>query len=152
MAAKKKIPFRYVMYQNPIKSSKTYGKWYARAAQMGTLNLEGVARHISHHGSIYTEDVVYGVLKKFKSCLLELIMQNQRVKIDGLGTFYISLSSTGEAKRDDYSIGKNLRSARIRFLADQVRDEGLQGTTLANSMLFEEIALQQEAKDEEPQP
>ena len=42
------------------KVQKTYGKIIYR----GTLNLNDMAEHIMKHGSVYTEDVVIGVITK----------------------------------------------------------------------------------------
>ena len=52
-----------------------------------------MAKHISEHGSVYTQDVVFGVLEKFRSCLVEMLLESKRVKIDGLGTFFTTLEN-----------------------------------------------------------
>jgi len=38
--------------------------------------------------TIYTRDIVEGVLAKLCQCVPELLSQGQPVKLDGLGTFY----------------------------------------------------------------
>ena len=80
-----------------------------------------MATHIAEHGSIYTPDVVFGVLEKFRSCLLEMLLNSKRVKIDGLGIFYTTLENEkgGADKKDDFSPTKNLKALHIRFLPDQ---------------------------------
>ena len=45
------------------KVEKTYGKILYR----GTLRLTDLAEHIVKHGSVYTEDVVVGVITKLKN-------------------------------------------------------------------------------------
>ena len=37
-------------------------------------------------GGCLAIDVVYGVMEKFRSCLLEMLLNSKRVKIGGLGT------------------------------------------------------------------
>ena len=37
-------------------------------------------------GGCLAVDVVYGVMEKFRSCLLEMLLNSKRVKIEGLGT------------------------------------------------------------------
>ena len=79
-----------------------------------------MANHISEHGSIYTPDVVFGVLEKFRSCLLEMLLQSKRVKIDGLGIFFTTLENTegGAESKDKFLPQKNLKGLHIRFLPD----------------------------------
>ena len=83
----------YEVKRNNNTESKGYGMWYGRAKSLETLNTRKLANHISEHGSIYTPDVVYGVLEKFRSCLLEMLLNSKKVKIEGLGTFYCTLEN-----------------------------------------------------------
>ena len=75
----------YLLKQNKAQGSKIYGKWFAHGKTIETLNTRKMATHIAEHGSIYTPGVVFGVLEKFRSCLLEMLLNSKRVKIDGLG-------------------------------------------------------------------
>ena len=77
----------YQLRQNKNVKSKIYGKWFAHSKSVETMNTRKLSQHISEHGSIYTPDVVFGVLEKFRSCLLEMLLESKSVKIDGLGTF-----------------------------------------------------------------
>ena len=111
----------YLLKQNKAQGSKIYGKWFAHGKTIETLNTRKMANHIAEHGSIYTPDVVFGVLEKFRSCLLEMLLNSKRVKIDGLGIFYTTLENEkgGAAKKEDFSPTKNLKALHIRFLPDQ---------------------------------
>ena len=111
----------YLLKQNKAQGSKIYGKWFAHGKTIETLNTRKMATHIAEHGSIYTPDVVFGVLEKFRSCLLEMLLNSKRVKIDGLGIFYTTLENEkgGAAKKEDFSPTKNLKALHIRFLPDQ---------------------------------
>ena len=53
----------YEVKQNQNSYSSAYGKWFAQVKSLETLNTRKLAQHISEHGSIYTPDVVYGVLE-----------------------------------------------------------------------------------------
>ena len=83
----------YAVKQNTNQKSVIYGKWFAQAKSTETMNTRKLAKHIADHGSIYTPDVVYGVLEKFRSCLVEMLLESKKVKIDGLGTFYTTLEN-----------------------------------------------------------
>ena len=111
----------YLLKQNKAQGSKNYGKWFAHGKTIETLNTRKMATHIAEHGSIYTPDVVFGVLEKFRSCLLEMLLNSKRVKIDGLGIFYTTLENEkgGADKKEDFSPTKNLKALHIRFLPDQ---------------------------------
>ena len=124
----------YRMYQNTINNEKTLGKFYARLVHTETLGLEQLAEHIAHHGTVYTEDVVLGVLKKFSSCLLEMLYDSKKVKIEGLGTFYLSAASTGAESVDEFS-ADNIKRIRVRFLPEQVKQK------LSSTRLRSEVSL-----------
>ena len=119
----------YEVYQNDIKDSESvmYGKWYARLKSIETMSLAKVAKHIAEHGSVFTEDVVEGVLKKFKNCLLEMLLDSKKVKIAGLGTFYLTCECTkgGAEKESDFNVNQHLKALHIRFLPDQTEEDNL---------------------------
>ena len=108
----------YQLRQNKNVKSKIYGKWFAHSKSVETMNTRKLSKHISEHGSIYTPDVVFGVLEKFRSCLLEMLLESKRVKIDGLGTFYTTLENEpgGADKKEDFNVTKNLKALHIRFM------------------------------------
>ena len=117
----------YELAQNKNQYNPSYGKWFARVKALETLNTRKLAQHISEHGSIYTPDVVYGVLEKFRSCLVEMLLNSKKVKIDGLGIFYTTLENTrnGAEKKEDFSVNKNLKALHIRFLPEQEQEQNL---------------------------
>ena len=47
------------------------------------------------HGTIYTSDIVKGVVEKFINCFEELLLEGNKIKLDGLGTFYLSANTEG---------------------------------------------------------
>ena len=56
----------YEVYQNKNEHSAAHGKYYARVKYLESLNTRKLSNHISEHGSIYTPDVVYGVMEKWE--------------------------------------------------------------------------------------
>ena len=117
----------YEVKQNQNEYSSAFGKWFAKVKALETMNTRKLAQHISEHGSIYTPDVVYGVLEKFRSCLLEMLLNSKKVKIEGLGTFYCTLENTkhGAAKKEDYNPNKHMKALHIRFLPEQTTEENI---------------------------
>ena len=117
----------YLLKQNNAKGSTVKGKWFARQKTVETLNTRKMANHIAEHGSIYTPDVVFGVLEKFRSCLLEMLLNSRRVKIDGLGIFFTTIENAegGALKKDDFMPQKNLKGLHIRFLPDSTTETNI---------------------------
>ena len=99
------------------KVQKTYGKIIYRK----TLTLDDMAEHIMKHGSVYTEDVVIGVITKMKNCMQEMLADGHKVKLDGSGTLYPTLTSAGVDNAKDLSATENVTRIGIAFLADQSR-------------------------------
>ena len=117
----------YEVKQNQNSYSQAFGKWYAQVKALETMNTRKLANHISEHGSIYTPDVVYGVLEKFRSCLVEMLLESKKVKIEGLGTFYCTLENqkNGALKKEDFNVNKHLKALHIRFLPEQTTEENI---------------------------
>jgi len=129
----------YEVYQNDIKDSESamYGKWYARLKSIETLSTTKLAKHISEHGSVYTQDVVEGVMVKFKTCLLEMLLESKKVKIAGLGTFYLTAEchKGGADKEADFNVNQHLKALHIRFLPDQTAEDNIKVTVVAMAAL-----------------
>ena len=117
----------YEVYQNQNSKNAAYGKHYARVKYLECMNTRKLSNHIAEHGSVYTPDVVYGVLEKFRSCLIEMLLESKKVKIDGLGTFYCTLENqkNGAVKKDEFNVGKHLKALHIRFLPEQAAEENI---------------------------
>ena len=78
------------LYQNNNMESKAYGKWYARIARKQTLSQRGICDHIESHNLGIPRSIIDLVMGQIGACIVELMEQGCRVKIDGIGTFYPS--------------------------------------------------------------
>lgn len=94
---------RYCLQKSTNSKSNSYGKYYAKPVSQGTVNLDELASHISDHGSVYTRDVVVGVMTKMVDCINELLAQGYKVKLGELGTFYNSIRNDGKKAVSDPS-------------------------------------------------
>ncbi len=141
-----KILYEVKQCQNSYTSA--YGKWYGQIKNLETLNTRRLANHISEHGSIYTPDVVYGVLEKFRSCMLEMLLNSKKVKIDGLGTFYCTLENqkSGAARKEDYNVNKHIKGLHIRFLPEQTTEEDISSREFLKKAEFIDIDTLQPVK------
>ena len=139
----------YEVKKNQNSYSAAFGKWYAQIKSLETLNTRKLANHISEHGSIYTPDVVYGVLEKFRSCLVEMLLESKKVKIEGLGTFYCTLENqkNGALKKEDFNVNKHLKALHIRFLPEQTTEENISSREFLKKAEF--INIEQLLKSDE---
>ena len=140
----------YEVKQNKNQFNTGYGKWYAKVKALETLNTRKLANHISEHGSIYTPDVVYGVLEKFRSCLVEMLLESKKVKIEGLGTFYTTLENQkrGSNKKEEYNPNKHMKALHIRFLPEQTTEENISSREFIKQAEFVNVDSLLKAEDE----
>ena len=136
--------FFYELRKNNNSSSKSAGKFFAFS--------KSVEKHIAEHGSVYTPDVIYGVLEKYRSCIVEMLLQSKKVYIDGLGTFYTTLTNAGGGSESykKFSPQKNISGVHIRFLPEQKQDESLASTEFIKKAEFVNIADLANPEPEEP--
>ena len=69
---------------NTNRKSDFYGKLYGYTDVQNVLSTRGLCQHISNHGTIFTRDIVQGVITKLCECIPELVGQGVPVKLDGI--------------------------------------------------------------------
>ena len=141
----------YEVYQNQNEHNAAFGKWYGRVKYLESLNTRKLSNHIAEHGSIYTPDVVYGVMEKFRSCLLEMLLNSKKVKIDGLGTFYTTLECKkgGAVSKDKFSVLKDIKGLHIRFLPEQEQEQNISSREFLKQAEFINVDNLTKKEDEE---
>ena len=141
----------YEVYQNQNEHNSAYGKWYGRVKYLESLNTRKLSNHIAEHGSIYTPDVVYGVMEKFRSCLLEMLLNSKKVKIEGLGTFYTTLECQkgGALTKDKFSILKDVKGLHIRFLPETEQEQNISSREFLKQAEFVNVESLLKKEDEE---
>ena len=133
-----RISLKYNLRQNGNSENNAYLLWFPKAVRTDTLNLRGLSDHISDHGSIYTRDVVQGVLTKFTTCMIELLKQGIAVKLDGLGTFHMELESKGAESPVGYNINDYVKGAHIRFAPEHAELDRITAPTMATLVQFQQ--------------
>ena len=115
-------------YKNKNSRSTGYHKIYARVHKVKPIDIEGLADHIAEHGSVYTPDVCLGVIRKMASCIKELCMQGQPVKLDNLCIFSPAVTSLPANDVDSFDLSirpKGGDSGNITKVRIQCRTTGL---------------------------
>ena len=90
------MPVLIKVTQNKIKDSKAFGKWFGHVANTKTMTYQELCKHMSEHNSVYGEDVCLGVANKLQNSMLEQLLEGKKVQFGELGTFYLSVKSTGD--------------------------------------------------------
>ena len=116
--------------------------YYAKAVSLETLSQRDMAKHISSHGSPYTVDVVMGVLEAYRNCLSEQLLESKKVKIEGLGTFYVTIANKegGEKDLTKFNISTIAQGLRLRFLPDASQEENLSSKEFLKKAKFVDVA------------
>jgi predicted histone-like DNA-binding protein len=144
----------YELKKNNNQNSPSFCLWYARTKTVETINTRGLSQHISEHGSIYTSDVVFGVLEKFRSCLIEMLLESKRVKIDGLGTFYCTIEGKGAPTEEDFNVATHVKGLHIRFMPEQVQEMDISSRQFlkkAKVMNIKQLSALPKTEQEEPE-
>ena len=116
--------------------------YYAKAVSTETLSLRDMAKHITSHGSPYTADVVMGVLEAFRSCLIEQLLESKKVKVQGLGTFYVTIANKegGEKDLSKFNINTIAQGLRLRFLPETATEESISQKDFLKMAKFIDVA------------
>lgn len=72
-----------------------YGNYYAYADNEKPIDLVGLADHMSHHNTPFSKGTIVGILKDMVTCIRELNLNGQPVKIDGLAIFSTHIENKG---------------------------------------------------------
>ena len=128
----------YDVYQNKNEDSSAFGKYYGRIVHTETLNTRKLAKHIAEHGSVYTQDVVEGVLTKAEACIVEMLLESKKIKLEGLGTFYLMAENKkgGVASIDKFNPKTTFNGLHIRFLPDSGSDAQLNSKDILAKATF----------------
>ena len=111
------ILFNLSRNKNPT-IKEAYGKYYARPVVTQTVDLNGLAEHMTEHNTGFSPGATKGLLTDMVKCIKELVLQGFAVKIDDLAIFSIGLKTKkGADSEDDFSVAKNIDGVRLRARA-----------------------------------
>ena len=135
-------------YKNNNSKNSAYGKTYGRLVYHDTMSTSDLCRHMMKHGTIFTSDVVKGVVEKFIQCFEELLMEGNKIKLDGLGTFYLSINTEGVANEKDFT-ANNVKAIRVKFIGDQGKESEYATKMLTNKARFRSLGEEEPGENNE---
>ena len=118
------IAFPVAARQNTNDDSTAYGKWFLVPFWPETLTLRGLIERVAFDQSVYSRDIVEGVIQKLTTVMVELLRSGQPVKWDGLGTFTPNINSKGVNDTDSVSVDQ-IQGVKINFIPENSKGEQL---------------------------
>ena len=88
-----------------------------KSGTVRVMDVNKLANAIEANSSLTAGDVKHAI-EAFVEQLRLSLTQGDKVKIDGLGTFHITLSSEGAEKEKDCTV-RSIRKVNVRFVADK---------------------------------
>lgn len=143
------IKFPVAYRQNTNTYSSAYGKFFPIAWRPETLSLRGLIERVAFSQSVYSRDIVEGVITKLTEVMVELLRSGQPVKWDTLGTFTPSLEGTGVSVKTDTDGTKSLsvnpeldiKGVHITFQPESSKGDNLTSRAFKDLCLFETVGI-----------
>ncbi|MBR5729858.1 MAG: HU family DNA-binding protein [Prevotella sp.] len=138
---------------------KSYLKWYAFPVVTETVDLDYIAERIQRNSTAKKSDAK-AVLTEMVEVMTDCLQNSQRVKIEGLGSFKVGLSSRGADSPDNFNVNENVKGMRIIFQPETKTDAAthkrskkmLQDVKLSNISGFTSKKAQEVAGGEDENP
>lgn len=103
---------------NNKRIAEAYGKYYARPVITQTIDLTGLAEHLSSHNTGFSPGATKGLLTDMVKCIKELVLQGYAVRIDDLAIFSLGIrTKKGADSEKEFSVQKNIEGVKFRARA-----------------------------------
>lgn len=99
-----------------IKNGVREQKYFAVPKTKGTLEIKELAKEISE-GSIVKESTVIPVLMEFSNVLKRKLAEGYNIKLEGIGTFGVAITSQGADNPDDIT-PKQVEYSKLTYRPD----------------------------------
>ena len=115
-------------------------------------SINNLAEEIESVGALSLEDVVH-VMRSFVRAMKKVLVAGNRVKVDGLGIFFPTITCSGVEMEKDCTV-KNISRVNIRFKVDNslrlANDSTATTRGGANNMVFELLSEKDAAGGQPP--
>ena len=107
------IPYRVFLLGNPLDSTEPK-KSYAKCLTVNNVSHEQFVKNVAEYSRIYMRGNIMGMLSNCVERLTMHLAHGDRVTIDNLGTFSLSLKCKGAPTEAAFS-NKNIKEVNIVF-------------------------------------
>lgn len=142
----------YRRYQNKNGKSAANGKWYGRLVINHTVGLEELAAEMQENCTVKRSDIL-AVLTELGQTMKSILQDGKRVKVNGLGSFKMGMSTEGVTRRDDFNIGLHLKQLRVLFQPESYKtSSGTRAKEWTTGVVFTELPAYDGAKPQTNAP
>ena len=107
---------KYKLYKDTRSNSQFKGCWYARIAKSDIITTRQLVAHMAKHGTAYSKGTMWAVITDMITCVHELILRGQAVKIDDLAIFSIGIVSKPDPTAKEEGLLTTLESVYEFYL------------------------------------
>lgn len=107
----------YKKYQLKNSTSRFNGKWYARAVQTETVDINTLADEMEQNCTLKRADIV-AVLSELSVTMKRHLQASHRVKLDRLGSFKIGVTTKPANNSKDFNVTDNVKGLHIIFMPE----------------------------------
>ena len=113
------------LIKNNIKSSSSYGKYFAKAVSEGEITIDEIGEEICRNSS-FSEGTVIGVVTELQDLLKEKLREGHTVVLPGIGRFSLRVESIGVDDPKAFNIRRHITRIVCGFLPAGRRIQGRQ--------------------------
>ena len=111
------------LIKNNIKSSSSYGKYFAKSVSQGEVTLDEIAAEACRNSG-FSEGSVIGVATEIQDVMKERLRNGQTVVLPGIGRFSLRVESIGVEDPKTFNIGRHITRIVCGFLPAGRRIQG----------------------------
>lgn len=103
------------LIRNNIKSSSSYGKYFAKTVSQGEITLREIMKEACRNSHL-SEGTVIGVVTELEDLLKEKLGEGQTVVLPGIGRFSLRVESIGVDDPKEFNIRRHITRIICGFL------------------------------------
>ena len=111
------------LIKNNIKSSRSYGKFFAKTVSQGEVTLGEIAAEACRNCG-FSKGTVDGVVTELQDILKHRLSEGQTVILPGIGRFSLRVESIGVDDPKEFNIGRHITRIVCGFLPAGRRIQG----------------------------
>ena len=111
------------LIRNNIKSSSSFGKYFAKAVSQGEITLDEIGEEISRKCG-FSEGVVLAVVTELQETMKEKLREGHTVVLPGIGRFSLRVESIGVDDPKTFNIRRHITRIICGFLPAGRRIQG----------------------------
>ena len=119
----------YSVYLAPNPANKEEApKAYAKNQVRELMSFAKFTNHIAEHNGVFSRGNVKGVISDMCECLVEQLLNGNKVQLGELGTFGLTLKSKGAPSKEEYTTDY-IKSLNVQFTPGSDFDNLLERAT-----------------------